>query len=76
MGYVLLHQGKSEQANKVLAHASLQHPRNPTLMCLLGRSYQALGQRDKAVKCYQAALTLQPDSAFTRMLASSGEAPQ
>ena len=70
LGYVLLRQGQGEQAKAMLLGMARTHPENATVLCLLGRSYQVLGQQDRAAKCFGAALALEPNNPVMRRLAS------
>jgi predicted Zn-dependent protease len=69
--YLLLRQNQPQQAKTALLGVIEQNPQNPTLLCLLGRSFQALGQCEQAARCFQAALALQPEDPVTRRLADA-----
>jgi tetratricopeptide (TPR) repeat protein len=75
LGYVLLKQGQNQKANSMLVGAARLHPDNPTLLCLLGRSYDALKQHEQALKCYKAAAAIQPGNRFAQMLATDSAQP-
>ncbi|NLF29946.1 MAG: tetratricopeptide repeat protein [Planctomycetes bacterium] len=69
-GYALLAQGKADQAEQVLLQASSDHPADPMLQCLLGRSYSAMGRLDEAQDRYRATLALDPDNRIAQEMMS------
>lgn len=60
LGCALLEQDEATAANAVLAEAVRMHPRNAMLRCLLGRSYEDMGDEALAMQCYQDTLRLEP----------------
>lgn len=76
LGYVLLKDGQNQRANTMLVNVTRKHPDNATLLCLLGRSYDALGQHEQAVKCFKAASSQQPGDLFAKMLAAGPPTPK
>jgi len=68
LGYALLLDGQANVAVRELTAAAADHPEDSTLWCLLGRAYDAAGDREKAVKCYTTALRADPTNALAREL--------
>ncbi len=58
LGYVLLKNGKKEDAWKAISHAATYLPGNPSVQYHLALVYQAYGDDQKAAKSLQRALTL------------------
>jgi Tfp pilus assembly protein PilF len=69
LGYALLRQGQAAEAKKVLTGVVGKHPNDPTLLCMLGRCCEALGQNDQAVAYYASVLRSHPDHPLARALA-------
>lgn len=57
-GYVLLHQGKAEQAVRVLEKGFALYPHNATIAQNLGSACAGLGRHDKAAEAFMAAYVL------------------
>jgi Flp pilus assembly protein TadD len=75
-GYALLRVGQDEQALTFLRQAVLVHRDSGDLRCLLGRAYEARGDRSKAMSCYNQAVELEPANNLARqLLASAAGAP-
>ncbi len=76
LGHALMRQGRIPQAKKVLTAAAARYPQDATLQCMLGRCYEALGQKDKARACYAQALRVDPEHMLAKVLLESenGEA--
>ncbi len=68
LGYALLTEGRVEDALTHLVQATRQHPKDPTLWCLLGRAHAAANNGAQAVRCYSTAAGLDPDSRLAREL--------
>ena len=73
LGYALLRQGRAAEARQVLAGAVASHPKDPVLLCTLGRCYEALGRNDQAVACYENVLQSHPDHALAKALVGKQE---
>ena len=71
LGMSLLRDGQPARAAMELKQAVKDHPDNSTLQCLLGRAHAALGRTDEAVKCYTAALRIDPQSEVAKELLQS-----
>ena len=69
LGYALLRQGRAAEAKKLLTGVVGEHPKDPTLWCMLGRCCEALGQNDQAIACYASVLRSHPDHPLARVLA-------
>jgi Flp pilus assembly protein TadD len=66
-GYVALYTGDSKLALEELQKAVALQGNDPFLQCLLGMTYEKLGQKDKATECYRKASTAtahNPPAAF------------
>ena len=70
LGSALLRRGKAQEANEALTAAVRMHPNDATLRCLLGRSYDVVGQPDQAKECYKAALKIDENNVIARQLLS------
>ena len=68
LGYALLREDKAREAVGTLKEAAAAHPRNSTIRCLLGRAYAATGNEAEAIRCYTAALRVDPESVLARHL--------
>ena len=68
LGYALLRQGRAAEAKRLLAGAVSIYPKDPVLLCTLGRCYEALGRNDQAVACYENVLQSHPDNRLARAL--------
>jgi len=71
LGCAFLKDSQPSRAVLVLTGAAADHPDNPTVQCLLGRAHAALGQKDRAVKCYTEAIRLDPGSELAKQLLGS-----
>lgn len=71
LGYGLLADGRVNQARDVLAAAARKHPTQAMLQCLLGRSYSALGDQAQARRCYEVALSIEPNNPIAQQLLAS-----
>ncbi len=69
LGYALLRQGRAAEAKRLLAGAVASYPKDPVLLCTLGRCYEALGRDDQAVACYENVLQSHPDHTLAKALA-------
>jgi len=76
LGYALLREKQVDQAIQILTQATGRHPRSPMLRCLLGRAHAAGGNNAEAIRCYTAALRLDPANALARELLSAAGAEQ
>ncbi|MDQ2946455.1 MAG: tetratricopeptide repeat protein [Acidobacteriota bacterium] len=68
-GYVAFYFG---DYSKALADLQKANPADPFIQCLLGQTYEALGQKDKAMECYRKALATNahnPPAAFAHPFA-------
>jgi len=78
-GYALLQSGQSDQAVKVLQDATTLYRKNSTLLCALGRAYEALGRSLDARRCYTDAARANPSDALASALlaemSSNGRQP-
>ena len=69
LGYALLRQGRAAEAKQLLAGAVGKYPKDPVLLCTLGRCYEALGRNDQAIACYENVLQSHPGHTLARALA-------
>lgn len=79
LGYALLKQGRSADAASLLSAALRENGDSSTLLCLLGRAYAAQGDTQRAIRCYNRALEVEPASRVARQLlddAGAGESPK
>jgi predicted Zn-dependent protease len=76
LGYALLREKRVDQALQTLAKATERHPRSPMVRCLLGRAHAAGGNHAEAIRCYTAALRLDPSHPLARELLSAAGAQQ
>jgi tetratricopeptide (TPR) repeat protein len=68
-GYVALYTGDPRMALDELRKAAVLQPTDPFLQCLLGMTYEKLGEKEKAMECYRkasAATTHNPPAAFAK----------
>jgi tetratricopeptide (TPR) repeat protein len=68
-GYVALYTGDTKTALEELQKAVAMQGNDPFLRCLLGMTYEKLGEREKAMECYRKASTTtahNPPTAFAR----------
>jgi tetratricopeptide (TPR) repeat protein len=73
LAYAMLTQGSSGQAAKILAEQAKKNPKDPMLLCMLGRCYAGMGRKDRAVSCYVQALRCDPDHRLAKtLLATTG----
>ena len=61
MGYALIEAGYADQAIDVLRRAAGRHGQDPTLLCVLGRAYEATDNMIEAHRCYVAATRADPN---------------
>jgi len=74
---VLLKQDQPRQAGGLLEPYVQKYPQDATLRVMLGKSYQAMGQQERALACYQQALRAEPGNPLAKaLLASAGPAGQ
>jgi tetratricopeptide (TPR) repeat protein len=68
-GYVALYTGDAKTALEELQKAVAMQGNDPFLQCLLGMTYERLGEKEKAMECYRKASTTtahNPPAAFAR----------
>jgi tetratricopeptide (TPR) repeat protein len=68
-GYVALYTGDTKTALEELQKAVAMQGNDPFLQCLLGMTYEKLGEKEKAMACYRKASTTtahNPPAAFAR----------
>jgi len=70
LGYALVRDGQAVKAVGVLKQAAGDHKDSGTLLCLLGCAYAGEGDEIEAIKCYSAALKLEPGNPLARELFS------
>jgi len=78
LGYALLRDNQPARVIQVLTGAAADHPASSTIQCLLGRAHAAIGEQPEAIRCYTAALRLEPGNVVARQLLQSsmnGERP-
>jgi tetratricopeptide (TPR) repeat protein len=68
LGYALIRQGEIHRATAELEASCKEHAEDATLQCLLGQAYAAGGEPQRAMKCYAAALELDPGNRIAREL--------
>ena len=71
-GYVALYTGDLKTAQADLEKAVAMQANDPFLQCLLGMTYDKLGEKDKATECYKKAWTTtahNPPAAFAKPFA-------
>jgi tetratricopeptide (TPR) repeat protein len=71
-GYVALYTGDTKTALDELQKAVAMQAGDPFLQCLLGMTYEKLGEKEKAMECYKKAMTTtahNPPAAFARPFA-------
>lgn len=68
LGYALLMDGQVRQSLKVLGGAGKQYDQSAELYCVLGRAHAADGNQADAMRCYAAALRVDPDYRVAREL--------
>jgi tetratricopeptide (TPR) repeat protein len=72
VGYVALYTGDTKVALDELQKAVALQSNDPFLQCLLGMTYEKLGEKDKAMECYKKASTTtahNPPAAFAKPFA-------
>jgi tetratricopeptide (TPR) repeat protein len=74
LGYALLKEGQAQRAATVLSGAVEKFPQHILLQCLLGKAYAASGDVAQAVRCYTAALRLEPDNPLPKELLAAASA--
>jgi len=70
LGHALLTQDKPNDALQLLKATAKRHPRLAVVYCLMGQSHDALGRPQRARKCYQTALRIEPDNPIAKKLLS------
>lgn len=71
LGYLRLKQERFEEARQALEKVLARGPADPATLCLLGLSWERLGQPERASECYLRALKLNPaDELATQLLGS------
>jgi tetratricopeptide (TPR) repeat protein len=68
-GYVALYTGDAKSALEELQKAVAMQGNDPFLQCLLGMTYEKVGEKEKAMECYRKASTTtahNPPAAFAR----------
>ena len=76
LGYALLRDGQVSPSLDVLKQGAARHPDSPELRCVLGRAHAAGGNKAEAMRCYAAALRIDPANALARELLDGGSAPR
>lgn len=71
LGYALIREGQAAAAVETLKRATAAHPRSSTARCLLGRAHAAAGNHAESVRCYTAALQIDPQNRMARELLSA-----
>jgi tetratricopeptide (TPR) repeat protein len=75
LGFALLRAERPAEALTVLQKAAEAHPADGMLQCVLGRAYQAAGNSDRARKCFQRALQLEPNNVTAKTLLAQNVSP-
>lgn len=76
LGYALLRDGQVSPSLDVLKQGAVRHPDSPELRCVLGRAHAADGNKAEAMRCYAAALRIDPTNVLARELLDGGSAPR
>lgn len=66
LGYVLVNQGRWEEAERMLGHAIALNPADSDALYLLGNSARDRRELVRAIACYQKALSINPGFALCR----------
>ncbi len=68
LGYVALKEHKYRQALNVFSDVVSRDKNNGLGWCLLGQSFQSLGNNKQAAKCYNRALQVDPDDSLAKSM--------
>ena len=63
-----LAKGAPKEAEEILKRIVAQDPENPWLLHFLGKTYQKLGDLDKAIKAFSQAVAISPDDVYSHYL--------
>jgi tetratricopeptide (TPR) repeat protein len=74
LGYAMVREGHTAQAEALLDDAARKQPQSAELRCVQGRAHQAGGDRAEAEKCYAEALRIEPGNQVARQLLASVQA--
>lgn len=70
---VLLKQDQPQKAAGLLEPYVQKFPQDATLRVMLGKSYQAIGQQERALACYQQALRAEPENPLAKALLAAAD---